>query len=121
MRVHNEDIVEKFTTKSLIGDTECEALYLGHIVNFSIQLVFNGNPNGTFKIQASNDDEEAQHGDKVSTWTDIVGSSQLINEAGNHMWTVENSGFAWVRVVWLDDSSAASASITKASFYAKGV
>jgi hypothetical protein len=101
-----------------------DAVYLGHIVNFAIQAVFTGTPNGSFKLQCSNDkgDEDKGNGGwnarNVTNWTDITGSSFAVVAAGDVTWDSQNCGYRWVRVVWTRTASTGSASIR---FNAKGI
>ena len=98
------------------------AIWLGHIANYSIQLVFTGStPNGTFKLQASCDEPNKTNAAEttVTNWTDITDSDQAITAAGDHMWTVENAGYTFARAVWTDSTSSAG-TITSARFMVKG-
>jgi hypothetical protein len=100
------------------------AIWLGHICNFSIQLVFTGTPNGVFKLQCSNDPGMPDGGqtpqDKgVVNWTDVLNSSQAITAAGSHVYQVENVGYNFVRVVYTQSSSTGS--LTSARVNVKGV
>lgn len=123
MRIKNDPL--QFDSTDLSGDVTSEAIYLGHICNYAIQLVFTGAPEGSFKLQASNDQghpaavsqEEREEG--VVNWTDIEDSDQAILAAGNHMYQVENAGYLWVRVVWTFD--AGTGALTDARFNVKGV
>jgi hypothetical protein len=112
-----------FTSTDLTSDTSSNLIWLGHIVNYSIQLAFTGAPKGTFKLQASVDEisEVNPKLSSVSNWTDIVGSDQIITEAGDHMWSAKNSGYTFVRVVWTADSTSNNAVLTSARFMVKGV
>lgn len=99
-------------------------VYLGHIVNYALQLFFTGSPVGTFKLQASNDPGrtylpgQLPQSDTVVNWTDIAGSSQAISAAGDIMWDVQNAGYTWVRIVYTKTSG--SGSVTIARFNVKG-
>lgn len=128
MRVKNEDMLEVDGTRATISmgtSFNMRPMWLGHIANYAIQLVFTGTPNGSFKLQASNDmgqpqaAGEAQKYSGITNWTDIASSAQAITAAGDHMWTVENCGYNWVRVVWTQSSSTGT--LTSARFYCKGV
>lgn len=121
MRIKNDALPLDGTdmTSNIVSD----AIWLGHIANFAIQIVFTGSaPNGSFKLQASND--EPKPGDPSSTtvtnWTDVADSTQNISAAGDHMYTVENAGYTFVRLVWTDVTSTAG-TITSCRFMVKGV
>ncbi len=123
MRIANDTLIA--ATTSLAANWTSEAVYLGHIYSFSIQLVFSGTPTGTFKLQGSNDAGQpdnvspALRQTGVTNWTDIIGSAQAVTANGDHTWNASNIGFAWVRVVWT--SGAAQGSLTSARINIKGV
>jgi hypothetical protein len=99
-------------------------IWLGHICNFSIQLVFTGAPVGTFKLQCSNDPGTAQgpgipQATGVVNWTDIADSGAPITAAGDLVYQYENAGFPWVRVVYT--ATSGSGSLTSARANVKGV
>lgn len=125
MRVKNEDLLDDSGPVSLATSATLKPIWLGHISNYAIQLVFTGTPSGNFKLQASNDvghinsaSEDVQDNGLVN-WTDIAGSAQTISAAGDHMWTVENAGYNWVRVVWTQ--TASTGTLTSAHAYVKGI
>lgn len=123
MRVNNEDLLNGVPLN--LGTSQIlKQIWLGHIANYAIQLVFTGTPGGNFKLQACNDEvdprmPQAQIEAALVNWTDILDSAQVISAAGNHMWTVENAGYTWVRVVWTQTSGTGS--LTSARAYVKGV
>ena len=123
MRVNNDDLILSGTDMSL--DITSEPIWVGHVINYSIQLVFSGaSPTGAFKLQMSLDEGqpqnpvEANRDTGITNWTDIAGSEQAIAAAGNHAWTAENAGYQWVRVVWTKGTSVGT--IDSARFYTKG-
>jgi hypothetical protein len=124
MRINNEDL-QPSGASDMASSFNLKPVWLGHIANYSIQLVFTGSPNGTFKLQVSNDpghpnaqNKAEQYADVVN-WTDVSGSAQPVSAAGDHTWQVENSGYAWVRVVWT--FSSGSGSLTSARANVKGI
>lgn len=128
MRINNEDLLDvdgTRTTPSMATSFNLKPVYLGHICNYSIQLVFTGTPGGNFKLQMSNDlgridaASEAEQEASISHWTDIADSAQTISAAGDHAWQVENAGYRWVRVVWTQTSSTGT--LTNAVANVKGV
>lgn len=126
MRVANIDILAAESGSASLGaNWTSGAIWLGHIANYAIQLVFTGTPAGTFKLQASCDPANNVNPTVVvqqaelSHWTDIADSSQTISAAGNHMWTVQNAGYNWVRIVYTRSSSTGT--LTDARVYVKGV
>jgi len=128
VRIFNEDILEVDgvrTAPSMAANFTLHPIYLGHIVDYSIQLVFTGTPGGNFKLQVSNDlgkinsTTEAEQVSNVTNWTDVAGSPQTISAAGDHTWAVENAGYRWVRVVWTQTSSTGT--LVSARVNGKGV
>lgn len=123
MRIANDDILS--SPADLSSSFESNAIYLGHAKFAAIQLVFTGTPQGSFKLQASNDkggvqkSTEAGRGDRVQNWTDVSGSMQNITESGNHMWAFELTPFRWVRVVWTP--TGGSGTLIKLQVNTKGV
>ncbi len=123
MRIANENLISAPVDMS--ADFTLRPLWLGHICNYAIQLVFTGSPVGTFKLQASDDPGQPDGASNsnqaigVSNWTDVMDSSQGIAAAGNHMWTVQNAGYTWVRVVYT--AASGSGSLTSARGNVKGV
>lgn len=132
MRIANEDIL-KFETGEhvnapLDANYTSPAIWIGHIALYAIQLTFTGTPNGTFKLQASNDQggpnaasNTIRYDDAIVNWTDVQDSSQNVTAAGNHMWTVQNPGYQWVRFVWTNSASAPGSLLPSARATVKGV
>lgn len=124
MRINNENLLDESGPLDLSESQNLSAIYLGHIAHYSIQLVYSGSPKGTFKLQASNDPgrinaAEAVNQAPISNWTDVADSAVEVSAAGNNMWTVQNSGYNWVRVVWTNDDGAGT--LESARAYVKGV
>lgn len=121
MRINTETILADFDVTDLSGNCVGGHSWLGHAVDYSIQLVFTGSPVGTFKLQASIDPYSGSNptGDTITNWTDVTDSDQAITAAGNHMWNVENAGYTWVRVIWTVTSGTGD--LTVARIMTKGV
>lgn len=121
MRIKTENILDELSGVDMTSNITGPAIWLGHIANYAIQLVFTGSPNGNLKLQASCDEPDRTNPQNttVTNWTDIDGSLQAITASGNHMWSVENAGYTFVRLVWTDSASGAS-TITVARFMVKG-
>ena len=95
-------------------------IFVGHVSDFSMQLVFTGSPNGTFTLEGSNDEgaEETRLDQaSITNWTTIA--TQAITSSGNHMFNVSGAGYRWVRLTWTDTSSGTSA-MTVYRFNGKG-
>lgn len=99
-----------------------EAIWCGTQHAASITLIFSGTPEGTLRLECSNDKGQegtgALYAAGVTNWTIIEGSSQLIDEAGDHTWAVADISWRWLRARWIP--SAGSGSLTSARFNAKG-
>lgn len=125
MRVKNENLLDISGPVDLASNANLPAVWLGHIANYSIQLVFTGTPNGNFTLQASNDQGSinsagaAQQVTNIENWTTVADSAIVVSAAGDAMWTVENAGYNWVRVVWT--AVGGSGSLTSARCYVKGI
>jgi hypothetical protein len=123
MRIANESLID--APVSMASNFILEPVYLGSIINYSIQLVFTGTPGGNFKLQCSVDpgrptaNSKEPQSDTVINWTDVADSAQSISAAGNHVWDVQNCGYTWVRVVWTQTSSTGSLDVAR--FQTKGV
>lgn len=101
------------------GNLTSPAIYLGHVVNFSVQAVFTGSPIGAFKLQASNDPGvSANDYAKAVNWTDITSSTIAVTAAGNIAMNVVNAGYQWVRLVYT--FSSGTGTITVAQIVTKG-
>ena len=131
MRINNENLLEidnVAQSTSLAASRNFKPIWLGHICNYSIQLVYTGVPDGSFKLQASNDlgnpnaQGEANQYAGVSNWSDISGSATgAISAAGDTMYDVENAGYRWVRVVWTATGAGTAPVLTSARANVKGV
>lgn len=122
MRINNEDLLDNGPVDLSLSAT-LQPLWLGHIVNYSIQLVTSGTAAGTFKLQASNDAghinaSTSTNQSLLTNWTDL-GISATISGAGSVLLKDINAGYAWVRVVWTPTSGTGS--ITSARANVKGV
>lgn len=124
MRIGNDSFIEEGTTTNMAVSFNSTPVWLGHICNYSIQLVFTGAPSGTFSLEMSNDEGDpslppARQYQSVTHWTHITGSDQPIVAAGNHAYTVANAGYRWVRFVWT--AAAGTGTLISAQFNVKGV
>jgi hypothetical protein len=88
-----------------------DAIRIENIGAYALQMVWSGGgaPNGTFKLQGSNDlgpqpPTSTSTVQSVANWTDLANSSQTISADGDHMWNVSQAGYRWVRVVYTRSS-----------------
>jgi hypothetical protein len=128
MRVKNDDLLEidgVRATKNMASTFTLQPIWLGHIVNASIQMVFTGSPVGTFTVEASNDlgqpqsSGDAQKVVGLSNWTTIAASANGISAAGDMLYTLANTGFNWVRVKYT--ATSGTGTLTSARSYVKGI
>lgn len=123
MKLAEDTIIDGPTSLSI--SWESDPILLTSVVNYSIQLFFSGSPVGSLKLQTSNDEgnitaaSQAERSVGVTHWTDYFGSTQAIAAAGDHVWTVQNVGYKWVKIVWTHTSG--SAQLDTARFYTRGV
>lgn len=121
MRIQNEDLTLSGT--DMTTNITSSPIWLGHIAHFAIQLVFTGSPNGSLKLQCSNDqgaNDLQIAAATITNWTDVDGSTQAISSDGNHVWNVQNCGYRWVRIAWVDSASGSPSTLTSARFNVKG-
>lgn len=124
MRIGNDNLQIDGVDMSV--EITSEPLWLGHIVNYSLQFVFTGSPSGNFKLQCSNDAGNPNAGKEVPpadyevvNYTDVADSAVTVSGAGNVTYDVQNAGYRWVRFVWTPTSG--SGTLTSARFNIKGV
>lgn len=99
------------------------AMQLENMFGYAIQIEWTGTINGTFKLQASTDDNEvANHqGTWPLHWTDIPDSDAAITTGDCAFYNVTDVMYNWVRIVFTDASSgSATGVITSATFNGKG-
>ena len=110
-------VTDKILDSQPMGSSfESEAIFLDQIYGFSFQAIYSGTPNGTFVLQASNQD--VSFGKAVTEWTDISGSSYAVTSSGSTIWNYNGAFFRWVRVKYIYNSGSGSCSVT---FTSKGV
>lgn len=130
MRINNEDLLSIDGVRAEVDldtDVQLKPVWLGHILNFSVQLVFTGTPDGEFYLEVSSDKgqpnaaSEPQKYEDVENWTRITGSERTVSAAGNLFYDVALSGAEWVRVGWTATSPGTSPVLTSARAKVKGV
>lgn len=124
MRIANHTLSLSSTDLAQASITS-EGIWLGHVSDFSIQIVFTGAPVGSFKLQASNDEGREDQGnggwndDGVNNWSDVSSTTIAISAAGDFIFNYANSGFRWFRVVYTRASGTGT--ITVARYNTKGI
>lgn len=122
MRIQNEDLTLDGT--DMQSNIVSDPVWLAHIVNYSVQVVYTGTPNGTLKLQGSNDlgaKDGLQSTVSITNWSDISGASESVTAAGDVIFNIENAGYRWFRLVWTESSSGSPSTITSARFNVKGI
>lgn len=105
------------TSASMIATIDSIGIDTNQQVGGAIQAVWSGNPNGTLKIQVSNDNVLSYT--NVINWTDYTGSSQsLTGSSGNFVWNLLNMGYRWIRLVYTFSSGSGT---LNAVYSGKGV
>lgn len=111
---------------SLAASVNYQAVWIGHLEHFAVQAAYTGTPNGTFKLQASNDvgsvnsQSQPNQTGGVTHWTDIADSDVVVAAAGNFMVNYQNAGFAWVRLVWTAAGAGTTPALSMARINGKG-
>lgn len=129
MRIHTEDLLEIDGVKApvdLSANAALKPMWLGYVLHYAIQLTITGTPNGTFKLQGSNDEgrpdaaSEAEQAGSVTTWTDLGIDSGTVSAAGTVLLKDSNVGYRWVRVVWTAAGPGTTPVLTEARSSTKG-
>jgi hypothetical protein len=110
MKFASEKII---VNQSMAASFESQPILLDQIYGFSFQAVFTGAPEGSFKLQVSNDDKS--FGFTPVNWTDVTGSTQIITEAGDIVWNFNGAFYKWVKVVYTRDAGTGSCDVTYSS------
>jgi hypothetical protein len=119
MRLLNDSMISGDV--DLSASWTSDAFWLGHMKDFSIQLVFSGFPAGVFRLQCSNDRENnVESASGVQNWSVVQGSTQTISAAGDHTWAISNAGYRWVRVQWVS-AMGSTGTLSSARVNGKGV
>ncbi len=125
MRIANESIT--LSSTDLSANRESDPIYIGHLINFSLQFVVSGTPNGTFKVQFSNDVgnssaiAKSNEDFNVSNFSDIPNASVSAAAAGVFGINVADAGYRWIKVVWTAAGAGTTPVLTSARFNGKGV
>lgn len=109
----------KFANEKILVDADMSAdfvsapILIDQIFGYSFQAFFDDAPDGSFKLQASNDDVPLPA--MVENWSDVASSTITVSASGDAMWNVTNAFYKWVRIVWTFSSGTGLAQITYAS------
>lgn len=120
MKIHNNNLILDGT--DMTANIVSSPIYVGNIINYSIQLVYTGAPNGAFDIQVSNDKVDSikdVESSDITNWTTLTTLSETVTTAGNLIIEVPDITYQWIRLIWTDSTSGAS-TITSAIYFLKG-
>lgn len=73
------------------------------MINACVQAVYTGSPNGSLKLQVSNDNVN---------FTDYPNSSVSITQAGSSIWLLENIGFPYIMIIYTSSSGTGTLNVT---------
>ena len=88
-----------YSSSTMTGTSVCtsQAIDVGSLCRWSVQNVWTGTPNGTFKVQESND--------KVN-WTDVASATTTVSgAAGSGIINAINCETKWLQVLYTNTSS----------------
>jgi hypothetical protein len=94
MTFNSEEPIQLVSNANAAVDITSVPLNLGDMRGYSLAVDFSGgggNLAGTLKLQASIDN---------SLWIDVTGSSQAVTSSTDHMWSVTDAEYRYVRVSW---------------------
>lgn len=115
---------QKIMSACDMSTTSCSStgLQLNQYTMASVQMVYSGSPNGTIKMQVSNDKvavcNTTNPACNVSNWIDYTPTISTIAAAGSLLWNVHDMGYQWARVVYTKSSGTGTLNVT---FMAKGL
>lgn len=116
-------VYEELATAADISVTvNSKVLGLELILSYAVQAIFTGTPDGTFKLQASNDPyPDASFGLAAfvpTNWVDVADSSVTQTDTTPIMINYQFPGYRWVRAVFTPNGGSAGTMTIRA--YAKG-
>jgi len=128
MKTSNENIllIAEEAGVSLLANWTSRPLWVGNTVNYAIQAVYTGTPNGTFRLQGCNDEGQISAmalsvvDDGLVNWSNIDESAIVVIAAGNLLYNAQDVGYRWVRLAWTDTSSSNPSTLTVCRFNGKG-
>jgi hypothetical protein len=100
MRVFEYPLV---VNQSMAADYTGASQQMVQMVMGAIAARFSGTPNGTLKLQISNDN---------SNWTDYTDSDYALTTSGSVSWNLNNIGYQYVRVVYTRNSGTGTLNVT---------
>lgn len=119
MRVENQSLLEKLPTTSLNVSWESPAISLEHIYGYSVQATWTGSPNGTLKLQGSNQPVSNDQSGSITKWEDIPLATIDISTATSIMFNVRQEFYRFFRVVLV--SGGTGGTMTYLAYMLKGV
>lgn len=133
MKTYNSPVS---TNQHLNVNSNSPYIQVKNIYIYALAAVITGTPNGTLKLQASNDPATNETQVNQPTvpgqpptnppskapvnWVDITDSTFTVTTAGETMWNVRAVGYNFVRVVYTDASSGTSTATMNITMNGKG-
>jgi hypothetical protein len=106
---------------NMIANINSPGIDLQDIKGISLQAIYTGSPNGTLKVQVSNDIVDVgssnDQASSVINWTDYPSSSVAISAAGSSIWNYDGFNYRWIRLVFTFSSGTGTLNV---SFSGKG-
>ena len=103
----NPAIIKKVSDGVISGDMtvslESNVFDIRTIIGYSMQAEYSGSPNGTLKLQASNDDPDVP---EAQTWIDVTSSSAAISASGSRLWNQPTEFYGWLKLVYTASSGS---------------
>lgn len=100
MRVFEYQLV---TDQSMGADFTSDSQQMVNMAMGSIFAMWSGTPNGSLKLQISNDNEN---------WTDYTDSDYALTVPGSVMWNLSSIGYQYLRVVYTRTSGTGTLNVT---------
>ncbi len=104
-----EKLVKVVDAGSMAASISSDGIDLQGMGKYSFHAVYTGSPNGTLKIQISND--QVSQPSSVINWSDYTGSSTTISAAGDTFYKIERDGERWARLVFTRSSGSGSLNV----------
>lgn len=121
MRTFNQQVI---ASQALNVNSNSPFVPLKNIYTYTMAAIITGTPNGTVKLQASNDPETNDGINPLfpqpTHWVDISDSTFAVTTSGISFWNVNGIGYNYVRVVYTDVSGGSSTATMQIVFNGKG-
>lgn len=110
-----ESTFQMVSSGDMSASINSNGMDLQELDKYSIQAVYSGSPNGTLKLQISNDlvsrGPDSNPAANVVNWSDYTYSSLNISAAGSFIWKLPRKGEKWVRLVYTRSSGSGTLNV----------